>query len=160
MHVWASDPFDMGRNSVLTHIRSQDVHKWPNDSKIVRPIKYFWVLTIRWQTFFWAWIAPHLRHAFSESWWHVDYYSKVEKVGCQRFFFRKNYRLFTSKKFFLEFSKKFKIYFLKPMPRNMRIRMNFEKNIFWGICFYAKNRFSEILCYKHLWQPTFSTLFL
>ena len=38
--------------------------------------------------------------------------------------------------------------------------MNFEKNIFWGIYFYAKNRFSEILCYKHLWQPTFSTLFL
>ena len=27
------------------------------------------------------------------------------------------------------------------MPRNMRIRMNFEKNIFWGVCFYAKNDF-------------------
>ena len=39
--------------------------------------------------FFWAWIAPHLRHAFSESWWLVDYYSKVKKVGCQRFFFLK-----------------------------------------------------------------------
>ena len=38
---------------------------------------------------FWAWIAPPLRDAFSESWWHAEYYSKVEKVGSQRLFFEK-----------------------------------------------------------------------
>ena len=33
----------------------------------------------------WAWIAPHLRYTFSDSWWYVDYYSKVEEVGYKRY---------------------------------------------------------------------------
>ena len=45
----------------------------------------------------WAWIAPHIRYAFSESSWYMDYYCEVEKMGCQRFF-HKNYGLFTLKK--------------------------------------------------------------
>ena len=99
---------------------------FPNQTTFLRIVWVGLFNTIRWQTFFWAWIAPHLRHAFSESWWHVDYYSKVEKVGCQRFFFEKITgcllqktlrKILTSSKFFFffwNFPKILEFIFLNP----------------------------------------------
>ena len=62
--------------------------------------------TVQWETFFWQRIAPPIWYAFSESWWYVDYYSKIEKVGCPESLLHK-----ISKNRFMHKSQSLKKYF-------------------------------------------------
>ena len=50
-----------------------------NSPKLLKSMGY----TVHWKTIFWDWIAQPIWCAFSESWWHMKCYSKVEKVGCR-----------------------------------------------------------------------------
>ena len=72
----------------------------------------------------------------------------VKNVACR---YLKFARLFTTQKhteiffqiqnFLCEFSKINYIYFLKSISGNMPKERDFEKNVFWSSCLYAKNDF-------------------
>ena len=82
-------------------------HQWILQHYIYNGIQY---LTVQWETFFWRRIAPPIWYAFSESWWYVDYYSKIEKVGCPESLLHK-----ISKNRFMHKSQSLKKYFFQNL---------------------------------------------